>query len=183
MESESKDYSFSGKWSPEIKELGFTQIPNVLIVCQEHLGLTDGELVTLVQLSMYRFHDNSIVYPSIATLARLSGNGYSTIQKRLKDLEDKGFIYRTQRYYSSNLYDLEPCVINLARHIRKCDYLPKKQVEQIQDMSDVLASFLSNKEDEHLKRQNLKHIEDSVVAKLGANPNVIIAGEVNENGN
>ena len=182
MDSESKDYTFSGKWSPRVKEFGFTQIPNVLIVCQKHLGLTDGELLTLVQLSMYRFHDNSIVYPSITTLARLSGKGYSTIQKRLKDLEDKDFIYRTQRYYSSNIYDLEPCVFKIVQHSQKCDYLPKKQVEQIRNMSDVLASFFSNKEDEHLKRQNLKHIRNSTGTDLGSYPNVIIAGEVNDNG-
>lgn len=155
---ENINYGFTGKWSKEIEEYGFTQIPNLLLHCHGHLGLTDGEMITLIHLLIFRFHEDSKVYPSILTLAGFSLKGYSTIQKRLKDLEDKGFIERIQRYYTSNIFNLEPCVIKLMEHHRICENLPRKRAFAIQNLESLDLSFLGNKEYEFLKRRNLEDI-------------------------
>jgi hypothetical protein len=43
-------YRFEKKWSFEVMMYGFTQIPNLLVCCQGHLAITDGEMITLISL-------------------------------------------------------------------------------------------------------------------------------------
>lgn len=115
-----KKYGFSNKWSPETGANGFTQVPNILLTCQGSLHLTHGELVTLLQLMSFWFEHKSSVYPTIARLAKRSSKGYSTTQRNLKSLEDKGFIKRKHVFGSSNRYDLSPCAIRLHKHQGTC---------------------------------------------------------------
>ncbi len=156
MKVENNNYKFAGKWSPEIGQYGFTQIPNLLFNCQGHLNLEDGELATLLQLLMFWFHHESRVYPSIATLAKASDKGYSTIQKRLKILEDKGFIKRHRKLGSSNTYDLTPCVACLYKHQKTCRGLPRRRSTLGAKTRHELTSYSDTKEYE-AKRRNGKN--------------------------
>ncbi|MDO8335266.1 MAG: helix-turn-helix domain-containing protein [Candidatus Saccharibacteria bacterium] len=115
-----ENYGFSEKWSPEISAYGFTQVPNILLTCQGSLGLKQVELVTLLQLMSFWFKHGGEVYPSILRLAKRSDKGYSTTQRNLKSLEDKGFIKRKQVVNSSNRYNLKPCVNKLYKHQKTC---------------------------------------------------------------
>ena len=120
MKTAKKQYGFSNKWSPETEANGFTQIPNILLTCQGSLGLTHGELVTLLQLMSFWFEHRSLVYPSIKRIAKRSSKGYSTTQRNLKSLEDKGFLKRRHVFGSSNRYDLATCAIRLHKHQSTC---------------------------------------------------------------
>ena len=120
MKTGKKEYGFSDKWSPETEANGYTQVPNILLTCQGSLRLSHGELVTLLQLLSFQFEHKSMVYPSIARLAKRSGKGYSTTQRNLKSLEDKGFIKRKHVFGSTNRYDLTPCAIRLHEHQSIC---------------------------------------------------------------
>lgn len=122
-----KDYKFSAKWGEEASKHGFTQIPNVMIHCQKHLGLKDGELAILCHLLSYWFSEEGEVFPSIETLAHRSGKAYSTIQKRLCGLETKGFIKRNKRQGTSNEYDLKECTKKVAHHLSSCLDPPRKR--------------------------------------------------------
>lgn len=149
-------YSFEEKWSPEIAIYNFTQVPNLLLACQGHLGLKDGELITLIHLFTYWFGHDSRIYPSIETLCRFSQNGYSTVQRRLRILEQKEFLKRRHQFGTSNTYDIIPCVIKLHKHQKVCPNPPRKQGEYRIRNDRSVPSILINKEYE-AKRVSLNN--------------------------
>jgi len=150
-----KEEAFSDKWTPEIEQYGFTQIPNLLIACQGHLNLKDGELITLIELLTFWFKHDGRVYPSIGRLTRFSSKGYSTIQRRLKVLEEKGFVKRSRTLGSSSTYNLVPCVVKLYNHQKVCHNLPHKRGTTSLPMRHQPKSLPTNKEYE-AKRENIK---------------------------
>lgn len=164
MEVQKDKYGFSKKWSAEIEQYGFTQVPNLLLSCQGHLGLTDGEILTLIHLLTFWFSHKSKVYPTITTLTKFSHKGYSTVQKRLRTLEEKGFVKRRRKLGTSNTYDLVPCITKLYKHQRDCPSPPRKQGEPKQYTARVDTSLSINKEYEVRRRlmlKNTKNIVDS----------------------
>lgn len=162
MKTNNKEYGFSEKWSPEIEEFNFTQVPNLLLACQGHLGLTDGETLTLIHLLTFWFSHNSRVYPSITRLCKFSHKGYSTVQRRLRKLEEKQFVKRRHKRGTSNTYDLIPCVIKLYEHQKVCTQLPRKQGDYQNKLRSVPASIVTSKEYEVLKRPKLKNTENNI---------------------
>lgn len=160
MKTDKEDYGFSEKWSPEIEQYNFTQVPNLLLACQGHLKLADGELVTLIHLLKFWFSHKSKVYPSIATLTKFSHKGYSTIQKRLRVLEEKEFIKRRHTFGTSNTYDLMPCVIKLYEHQKVCPSLPQKRGDYPPKTIGVTPSFSINKEYQERTRPSSKYTEN-----------------------
>ena len=153
-------FTFSEKWSHQIEQLSFTQVPNLLLRCQGHLKLTDGELLTLIHLTTFWFNSDSKVYPSITTLSRFSLKGYSTIQARLMNLERKGFVKRRHQLGTSNVYDLTQCVEKLNEHASVCDKLPQKQGVKILKSSNPLSWISMSKEYEGLRRQSPENTWD-----------------------
>lgn len=154
MEPRVDIYDFSEKWSSEIAQYNFTQVPNLLLGCQGHLDLTDGELLTLIHLLTFWFSTKSRVFPSITTLTKFSHKGYSTIQKRLRILEEKGFVKRRYNFGTSNTFDLTPCVQKLRKHQKVCASPPHKQGDDPSNSSSVPTSNPSNKEYQHLRIPN-----------------------------
>lgn len=152
------DYSFASKWSNEVERQGYTQIPNILIKCQGHLGLSDGELITLIQLQSFWYHEKNRVFPSIKHLADYSGKSYNPIQKRLSSLEKKGFISKTQRFVNSNLYDLKPTISILNRHTAICKRYHQIQVIRTPEPTYVLPPNPFIKEDAELTIQTIEEI-------------------------
>lgn len=142
------DHSFTKTWSPEIERFGFTQIPNQLITCQGRLGLHDGELVTLIQLAKFRFGKKGKVYPAINTLASYTGKSYTTVQKRLKALEEKGFIRRKRNSGTSSNYDLSPLAAILYQHQKTCVFCPKMSRGVFVKVNTVPYSKPTYKEDQ-----------------------------------
>ncbi len=152
MYPEQEQYAFANKWTQEIAEHNFTQVPNLLLSCQGHLKIKDGELLTLLHLLTFQFSSKSQIYPTITTLTKFSHKGYSTVQRRLRELEKKGFVNRRHRFGTSNYYDLTPCVEKLLYHTRTC--AGTKRGEFSEKVRTIPPSFLINKEDETLNIRN-----------------------------
>ncbi len=142
----SSPFKFNQKWSPEVATFSFTQVPNLLLTCQGHLKITDGELLTLIHLQTFWFSADSQIFPSITTLARFSHKSYATVQKRLRDLESKGFVRRRHYPGYSNRYDMEPCIRKLTEHSRTCPDLAKKLRDRIEKTTRVPSSISRNEE-------------------------------------
>lgn len=152
IDKEDINYSFAQKWSPEIEQYNFTQIPNLLLGCQGHLGLKDGEMITLIHLLTFWFSGQERVFPSIRTLTKFSGNGYSTIQKRLRSLEDKGFLVRKHRMHTSNSYVLTGCIKQLIKHQRICESPPRSRSIAMLNLKRYHPYVITKKEYEVRKR-------------------------------
>ena len=152
--------AFKDKWSPEISVYGFTQIPNLLIECQGHLGISNGELVTLLQLLKFWYEKNSRVYPSIETLCKYSGNGYSTVQKRLTRMEEKGFISKLSRNCTSNEYQFTPLLQKMYKHQATCSGTPRKQGEYWDDLKHTPSPYYKTEEYEALRSTMFDNTEN-----------------------
>jgi hypothetical protein len=157
MKTVGDKFSFQRKWSPEIEAYGFLQVPNLLVTCQGHLGLSDGEFVVLMQLIKFWYHHGGEVYPSITTLSKYSNKGYSTTQRKLCSLERKGFIKRRRGLRVTNTYDLKYCAIKLYNHQKKCTEITQKRGVTVSKVSSTDTSISINKEYEAIRRQNLSH--------------------------
>lgn len=166
-------YSFAKHWSPEIAEFNFTQVPNILLGCQGHLEITDGELLTLLHLLTFRFKPDSDIWPSITLLTRFSEKHFTTIQKRLRILEQKGFVKRIHIQGTSNRYDISPCIRKLNKHIKVCKHLPRKQAVPTAALTGLPSSYSSSKEDEDLNIQTKEKLTNY------SNSRVIVAGNDN----
>lgn len=110
--------SFEERWSPPVAKQGYTQVPNYLLKQQSELGLSNSELVVLLQLMVFDFGSRS-AEPAHSTLAKSIGVSASAVRHNLVSLEKKGFIKRTYRTGYSNLYSLIPTVSKLSSHIGK----------------------------------------------------------------
>ena len=165
------EYSFTGKWSSEIEAHGFTQIPNLLLVCQGHLELTDGETITLMQLLTFWYRKDNPVYPSINRVAKRSDKGYSTTQRRLKSLEDKGFIKRRRVRGTSSRYDLRPCVAKLYHHEKVCDAFSQKRETLGVKVTKVPLSKTTYKEYEaqrkRIHKKNVHSLSEILASRYG----------------
>jgi DNA-binding MarR family transcriptional regulator len=175
---EAKENQFSDKWTLEIEQYGFTQVPDLLLTCQEHFDLKDGELLTLIHLLSYWYYKNGIVWPAISTLASNFGKKYSTVQRRLMNLEKKGFIERVERPGTSNIYDIEPCVRKLYQHQLHCPYITIKRGDLSSKATRVPTSFLGDKEEELLRKLTKETLGNSSRTSTGTFANIVIAGEV-----
>ena len=123
---DSELWNFCQKWQVPENKYSFTQIPNTLIYCQDHLGLKDREYIVLVQLLAHWFTLDSKVYPSITRVGDFSGKKFSTAQRNLKSLEKKGFIKRKPMPWGTYLIDFAPCVQKVQEHVKICPHGLKK---------------------------------------------------------
>lgn len=113
--SQNSPNSFEERWSPPVAKQGYTQVPNYLLKHQAELGITNSELVMLLQLMAYDFGSRS-AEPAHSTLAKSIGTSVSAVRQNLISLEKKGFIKRRFRTGYSNLYSLVPAVSKLSDH-------------------------------------------------------------------
>jgi len=168
-ETEIDNYKFSSKWTTETEQYGFTQVPNALLRCQGHLDLSDGELVTLIDLLTYWYRGRANAYPSITTLTKFSGKKFTTLQKRLKSLEQKGFLFRRHRTGTSNTYELNRCVKKLSKHLKECPSPPRNRSVAVINLSRDPSYLSKSKEDEALRREDLDKTRNNVKALMTRN--------------
>ena len=100
-------YNFTDKWSPEIAKWGHTPVPNLLIIHQRELGITNGELAVLIGLLMFMWSTKN-PFPAVSTLASHTGMASKTIRKHIRSLESKDLIRRKYRKSQTNEYDFGP---------------------------------------------------------------------------
>jgi hypothetical protein len=123
-----KDYEFASKWGEVTAQHGFTQVPNLLLGCQGHLGLTDGEVITLVNLASFWFSKNGNIYPSIKTLTKFLVKVIQ-LYKRLRTLRKV-----LNAFWQ---HELGPCIKKLTEHKKSCKSPPRKQYLDHQKMMDI----------------------------------------------
>lgn len=149
-----KDYRFVEKWSPLIATKGYTPMPNLLIAHQKELGITNGEMVILLDLLLYKW-DNKHPFPSVATLAKSNGMALETIRRHIRSMEKKDLIKRLFRKANSNEYNLG-LLIKRLEGFAQVDAPPtQKRIPPSSEISGTASSKLNTKEDA-AKKTNLK---------------------------
>ncbi|TDU32839.1 helix-turn-helix protein [Panacagrimonas perspica] len=116
--AELSEKKLSEKWGVAINP-GFVAIPNMLLMHQGRIGLTDGELVTLQHLLMawWRGDERPFVRPE--TIAKRTGASPRTVQRHVRSLEGLGLIRRI------NATRREPVKYDLGGTLAKLTALAK----------------------------------------------------------
>ena len=110
-------------WKTEIldfhQRIGFTQISNAFISNIGVLGITPTEFTIISVIQMFAFQKDE-AFPSLMTLANITGLNKDTIIVNLKSLEKKGFIkiIRTigsNNSYKNNIYSFKPLLNKIEK--------------------------------------------------------------------
>ncbi len=107
------------KWGKQTLEVdGWTAIPNILLTRQQALGIDAVKLNILLVLLKHWWDKPAMPYPSKTTIAEIVGREKSTVQKHIKEMENKGLLKRKGRFHSaggqtSNVYDLSGLIEQL----------------------------------------------------------------------
>lgn len=112
------DWSFRGKWRREVADLGFTQVPNALLIYATRLNLKPTEFYILVNLESYRWDGKKRPFPSLETLSSRVGMTTKTVSRNITSLIEKDCIDRIKRKGVSNEYDFYPLNIKLLGLIK-----------------------------------------------------------------
>ncbi|MEJ1391463.1 MAG: helix-turn-helix domain-containing protein [Candidatus Sedimenticola sp. (ex Thyasira tokunagai)] len=111
--------SLERKWGKVTLDVdGWTAIPNILLERQQALGIDAVKLNILLVLLKHWWEKSKMPWPSKATIGEIVGRDKSTVQKHIKQMEEKGLLKRNNRFQSaggqtSNEYDLSGLIAQL----------------------------------------------------------------------
>lgn len=148
-------YSFTNKWHPEFKPWGFTAIPNLLIIHQRTLKITNGELVVLLNLNKFKWDDRD-PFPSAQTLSKNTGMSVSSIRKHIRSLEKKKLVKRNFRKSQTNEYSLNQLNKKLLDIASNADLPVKKRSPRKPETNWGTYPNIDTKEDAANKTQRRK---------------------------
>jgi len=131
--------SIQEKWGSTLAT-GFVVVPTILLKRQADLELSAQEVVILLHLMAAWWHAKDLPYPRTATIAHRAGMSVRTVQRHLRDLENKGLI-RCLRNQTANgrddlmvtRYDLQ----GLVEKMRALPYAPKAEETQTEKEKDT----------------------------------------------
>lgn len=141
----SSNYDFASKWSISVERYGYTSIPNLLIINQRKLLITNGEMVVLINILKYMWSDKN-PYPAVSSIAGHSGMASKTIRKHIRSLENKGLVRRIFRKSNTNEYSLEPLRRKLELLVTSNNYTAQIRVPPLLDSAQSPYSEISTKE-------------------------------------
>jgi len=96
-ESMKSDKINEKKWTKELMDAGFTVIPNIIIERQLVLGLDALDINILMHICTYWWTPENKPHPAKRTIAEAMGITPRTVQRRIKKLQDVGFVLREER--------------------------------------------------------------------------------------
>lgn len=106
------DGELKKKWGADAYSLGWTAIPNIVIERQQTLKLDSLQLnLILILLKHWWRKDDAAPFPTKKTLGEITNRDPTTIQRKMRELEQKGYVTRQVRRTNgggqqSNGYDL-----------------------------------------------------------------------------
>lgn len=116
---------------------GVTFVPNLLLRCYRHIGLTESEMMLLLHLLRLRTEEKEL-YPSLEVLGELMSGGRPQAERDLNSLKDKGVIMVAHYFHEghqtvSEGYDFEPLFEKLSE-VWACSRV--REIEKTQALLD-----------------------------------------------
>jgi DNA-binding MarR family transcriptional regulator len=111
----SKLSAFEDKWGTPLIAAGYGAVPNVIVQRHTQLGMTPTELALYLVLASFWWRKGERPFPSILELSKAMGMNPRNIQRRLRRMQEVGFIRIHKRKTrhggnKSNEYDLTPLI-------------------------------------------------------------------------
>jgi biotin operon repressor len=115
---EKTNFSIKEKWGSIVSggRAGFTGVPDALIRGQGELGISDREMVVLLNILMYWWQAEKLPFVSSERIGEATGKDQRSVQRAIKGLELKGFLQRANVDFDSdsrNGYELSGLIRQL----------------------------------------------------------------------
>lgn len=123
------DKAVEYRWSPRLKEAGWTPITNTFIENYHKLDINPNEAMFLIHCFMYKWTVNK-PYVSLHKVSVQMGKHRDTVQKYARTLEQKGLIKRTFRKGLPSYINLNPLIEALETFVQY-PTLTKKAMQNI----------------------------------------------------
>lgn len=119
------------KWGDAAKN-GYQAVPHALFKFQKELGLSNGELVTLLNILDFWWEAERRPWPGATVLAKRMGVDVRSVQRNLKKLDLMGYAKRERRGNSSMQYNLTGLVATLNSVVanNEAENLSRRLVDQ-----------------------------------------------------
>jgi hypothetical protein len=116
---------FERDWGRVIGPVGYTQVPEVLLVNHRRIGLSTLDLVVVLVI-MRHWRPGKPCWVAKTTLAAIVGVTPRAVQRRIAAMDKKGLLRRTERKHrygdsDTNLYDLPAASRRAAGALREED--------------------------------------------------------------
>lgn len=107
------------KFTPQVMKLGYTMVPNLLLMAQGRLKVSPMGFNVLVQLFGFWWDADKDPYPTKETIARRMGKSPRMLQRYITELEKSGYVKRIERFagpknQQANGYDMRGLVNKLV---------------------------------------------------------------------
>lgn len=102
-------------------ERGYQPVPHALFRFQKELGLSNAELVTLLNILDFWWDATKNPFPSAATLAKRMNTNTRSVQRHLKVLHEKG--YAVRKHEIGKTKSDEPWGFNLEGLVKRLSQL------------------------------------------------------------
>ena len=86
------------RWTKPLADVGWTALPNIVLMKQAALGLKPMHVNIIMQIAKHWWEAEKEPFPSISTLAEAIGVEKRTIQKHISDMVEAGFLEKTERF-------------------------------------------------------------------------------------
>ena len=125
-EKPAKSFSTEEIFGKPVLDHGFTALPNILVRGQKRLGLNPVHFNILVQLLSYYIDPKRPPFPTKQQLIDRLGVSKTTLQKHVRELEQRGYLLREQQKtavgdYGSNIYHLGGLIEELKKMVPDFD--------------------------------------------------------------
>jgi DNA-binding transcriptional ArsR family regulator len=98
---------------------GYQAVPHDLFKFQAQLDLSNGELVTLLNILDFWWEADKNPFPGVSALAKRMNTNPRSVQRHLKVLEDKGFAIRERGNDEKRRFNLDGLVSRLAKLVKQ----------------------------------------------------------------
>lgn len=140
---------------------GCTSLPNILLKHYKQMGISDTQMMLLIQMFRLRTEDKNIM-PSPETLAEYLSSSPEQVAEELQKLQQREFITSTE-YYSSEKdqiihgYDLEPLFEKLSDVWAGAK---KKEIEDIQRILQANNNHPARDNDREIRTELYRSFEE-----------------------
>lgn len=164
----------SGRWGYALLETeGWTTIPNILLMHQKELDLTNSEMMMLIHIISFIHYGDTPAFPSIDTLAKRVNQHSRTVQRTINKLLKKKLLKRKIRSKSindkglSNIYSIEPLIEKLST-INTTKSIAPTFISTDNDFELNQLLIQINEEQTEINRTLLKRMGEELKLKIGS---------------
>ncbi len=117
------------KWGKKLWGIGWVGLPSILLTHQERLGIDAVDVNIILHLVKHWWEAKNLPFPTKKSIAKSMRIHPSTVQRRIRNLEQVGLIQRHKQFSEANKgqranqYDLKGL-------IRKANELAKEEIEE-----------------------------------------------------